>query len=180
MTFDERDGLIVTTTTSYPFTIRLIREPERFKPGPFPMHGTPYYAQLLPGTIGDVPICKPPWGTLAAIDPATGAIRWQRPLGYIPQASEASGYMSLGSPTVGGAITTATGITFVAGTKDGHLRAIDSATGKDIAQFALPTISGALPIIYSAGGREYVLVCCGGHGFLDGHTFDDKIVAFSL
>ncbi len=89
------------------------------------------------------------------------------------------GYKTDGSPTIGGAITTASGLTFVAGTMDPHLRAIDSQTGHDIAQFDLPYIGGSLPIIYSVRGREYLVICCGGHLFL-GSNYGDQVMAYAL
>src|SRR4030095_9496995 len=48
--------------------------------------GTPFgmYRESFLAPSGG-PSTAPPWGTLAAVDLATGAVRWEIPLGRIPQ-----------------------------------------------------------------------------------------------
>jgi quinoprotein glucose dehydrogenase len=116
-----------------------------------------------------------------AIDPVTGQFRWERAVGYLPEARRANvaGYENMGSPVVGGAITTASGLTFLAGTRDAHFRAFASATGDELVSIPLPYVAGSLPMIYTVNGKEFVVICCGGHGFLRS-GLGDHVMAFSL
>jgi quinate dehydrogenase (quinone) len=41
-------------------------------------------------------------------------------------------HIPLGMPTLGGPTSTASGLIFFAGTQDNYLRALDSATGKEL------------------------------------------------
>ncbi len=181
MTYDQKDGLIITTAINDPFFQQLVYRPDNTgNYGPFPMLGTPFYAQIgeLASPQG-IPMVKPPWGKIVAIDPVTGQFRWEHPVGYIPEAANIPGYKEMGSPVVGGAITTASGLTFLAGTRDGHLRAFASNTGEELASFPLPSVGASLPMIYTVNGREFIVICSGGHGFLRS-AIDDHVMAFSL
>jgi len=180
MAFDEKENLIITTTNRFPFTIRLHQRDHEQEQGPYPMYGTPYWADFSGFMTPDwLPRVTPPWGTMVAVNPSTGAIVWQRPVGYLPEASNVPGYKEFGSTSVGGCITTDTGLVFETGTRDCHLYAIDANTGKELASFPLPYVGASLPIIYSADGKEYLISCCGGHGFTHG-ALGDQVLAFAL
>jgi quinoprotein glucose dehydrogenase len=69
---------------------------------------------------------KPPWGTLNAIDLATGNEKWQVPLGYMMDTVKYPDAKKWGSLNFGGAIVTAGNLVFVAATRDGFLRAFHS------------------------------------------------------
>src|SRR5213075_2961875 len=75
------------------------------------------------------PAVKPPWGTLNAIDLNTGDYKWRVPLGEVP-ALIARGIPPTGTENYGGPVVTATGVIFIAATKDGMIRAFDEETGK--------------------------------------------------
>jgi quinoprotein glucose dehydrogenase len=140
--------------------------------------GTPYamYREILVGPSG-LPCNAPPWGALVAVDLSTGAKRWEVPLGYVPLPD---GRQIPGSPNLGGAILTAGGLCFVAATMDGHLRAFDVETGRELWKAALPAGGQATPMTYrSPSGRQFVLVAAGGHGKL-GTKLGDSVVAFAL
>ena len=186
MAYDPQRHLIVTTTNHFPILSKLYsrtdktQHPMGFGDGSGQMEGTPFEASwTLLRTADGIPRIKPPWGTLVAVDPVTGQIAWQTPLGFIPAAENVPGYKGFGSPSLGGALTTASGLTFVAGTLDNHLRAFETQTGKEVASFSLPAGGQALPMIYSVGKKEYLVICCGGHWIL-GDKFSDHIVAFAL
>ncbi|MBC8154370.1 MAG: PQQ-binding-like beta-propeller repeat protein [Bacteroidetes bacterium] len=123
------------------------------------------------------PVSAPPWGTLTAIDLNTGEHRWQVPLGEYPELT-ARGIAPTGTDNYGGPLVTASGVLFIAASKDGQLRAIDKKTGKTIWQAALPAAGFASPSTYSVGSRQFVVIACGG-GKLKAKS-GDKYVAFAL
>ncbi len=184
--YDPKSRLVVTTTNNLPMLIRLYRRGSKHarhgfdNDGGGQMLGTSYEASWdYLRTPSGVPEARPPWGTIAAVDPFSGRIAWQHPLGWMPQAVSLPGYKGFGSPSFGGAITTASGLTLVAGTLDHHLRVLVTRTGREIAALPLPAGGQSLPMIYTAGGREYVCLCCGGHWML-GDPFSDHIISFAL
>jgi quinoprotein glucose dehydrogenase len=82
---------------------------------------------------------------------------------------------------MGGAITTASGLTFVAASLDGHLRAFDSATGEELWSAELPAGGQATPMTYQAGpdGRQFLVIAAGGHARMRS-KLGDYVVAFAL
>src|SRR2546426_11338794 len=90
------------------------------------MNGSPYGLLRDVLRIHDLQLCTPPpWGTLAALD-LTGAphVRWQTPLGTIPWLKAGPGSEAWGSVNLGGAMITAGGVVFVAGTVDQRRRGL--------------------------------------------------------
>jgi quinoprotein glucose dehydrogenase len=128
------------------------------------MRGTPYIMRrkilfVPPG----VPCTPNPPAALVAIDLNTGTKRWETPT----------------MPALGGPFSTATGLTFMAGTVDRKIRAFDSMTGRELWSADLPAGGKATPMTYlGRDGRQYVAVAAGG----DGETWGagDAIVAFAI
>ena len=143
--------------------------------------GTPFVMRrrFLRAPSG-APCVPPPWGSLVAIDLASGARRWSVPLGdpasLRPELSAVSS-KPLGLPNLGGAIVTGSGLTFVAATFDHFLRAFDTDTGQELWRGTLPAGARATPMTYSSGGRQYVIICVGGG---DDWGRGDWVVAFAL
>jgi quinoprotein glucose dehydrogenase len=145
------------------------------------MHGTPFIMRrrFLRAPSG-APCVPPPWGRLVAIDLATGAKRWDVPLGdpaTLRPELKAVSATPLGLPNLGGAIVTASGVTFIAATFDHYLRAFDSATGRELWRGELPAGARATPMTYAVNGRQYVVICVGGG---DDWGRGDYVVAFAL
>jgi quinoprotein glucose dehydrogenase len=145
--------------------------------------GTPYVMKREYLFTGDdrglVMQTSPPWGTLAAIHVNTGKLVWEVPLGYMLDPDKYPQAREWGSLNLGGAITTGGGLIFVAATRDNHLRAFDTKTGKLLWEELLPASGQATPMTYLAGNKQFVVIAAGGHGKFK-TTLGDYIVAFSL
>jgi quinoprotein glucose dehydrogenase len=105
-----------------------------------------------------LPVIAPPWTTLTAYDLNTGDIRWQIPLGEVPELA-AKGYKNTGShfPKVN-PVVTAGGLIFT-GSRDRKVRALDSSTGKVLWESEVDAAMDGMPAIYEVDGREYVVFC---------------------
>ena len=75
-------------------------------------------------------------------------------------------------------MVTATGLIFIAATKDEMIRAIDEQTGKVLWQSKLPAGGYATPATYLAHGRQFLVIACGGGKM--GTRSGDAYVAFAL
>jgi quinoprotein glucose dehydrogenase len=123
------------------------------------------------------PAVKPPWGTLNAIDLNTGEYVWKVTLGVYPELI-AKGMPPTGTANYGGPLITAGGVLFIGATRDEMFRAFDRRTGRELWKFKLPAAGYATPATYEVGGRQYVVIACGG-GKL-GTKSGDSYVAFAL
>ncbi len=120
---------------------------------------------------------SPPWGTLNAIDLNTGEYLWKIPYGEYPELM-AKGIPPTGAESYGGPIVTASGLLFIAGTKDRKFRAYDKNDGALLWETLLPAAGFATPSTYSVNGQQYVVIACGG-GKL-GAPKGESYVAFAL
>jgi quinoprotein glucose dehydrogenase len=109
-------------------------------------------------TSTGLPAVSPPWTTLTAYDLNAGTMRWQIPLGEVPELA-AEGHKNTGShfPKVG-PVVTAGGLIFT-GTRDRKVRAIDTQTGKILWEATLDAALEGIPAVYQVNGREYVVFC---------------------
>jgi len=122
----------------------------------------------------------PPWGTLAAIDLTTGQLQWEVPLGTMADPAVEPRATAWGSPNLGGAITTAGGLTFVAASLDGHLRAFDTESGQELWRGKLPAGGQATPMTFAdSDGKQFVVIAAGGHARM-GTVLGDYVVAYAL
>ena len=119
------------------------------------------------------PCNAPPWGTTEAVDLFTGKVAWNVPLGTMVPGKET------GSINLGGPMVTAGGLVFTSATIDPHLHAFDSETGKELWSYELPAAANATPMTYSWKGKQYLVICAGGHGKL-GSKQGDYVIAFAL
>ena len=123
------------------------------------------------------PAIRPPWGTLNAIDLNTGEYVWTKVFGSYPEL-EAKGIPQTGSESYGGPVITASGLLFIAGTKDKKFRVYKMDNGELLWETTLPAAGFATPSTYEVGGRQYVVVACGGTKL--GAEKGDSYVAFAL
>ena len=126
------------------------------------------------------PAIAPPWGTLNAIDLHTGEIAWTIPFGEYPELAE-KGMKDTGSESYGGPVVTAGGLVFIAATNyDRKLRAFDKTTGKLLWETTLPFSANATPAVYSAGGRQFIVVCAEGSKGRPNDPKGSQYIAFAL
>lgn len=140
--------------------------------------------------VDGLPLVKPPYGTISAIDVNKGDIRWQIAHGETPDyvrnhpAIKAMG----GIPRTGqityqiGTLVTKTMV--VAGenqvTNPGDrprgamLRAYDKQTGEELGAVLLPGPQSGSPMSYMANGRQYIVVAT------SGGTASGEYVAYAL
>jgi quinoprotein glucose dehydrogenase len=124
-------------------------------------------AQLEPG----IPIVKPPWGRITAIDLTTGEHAWMiANADTPPDLAERLGIDPALVPRTGvasraGLLVTRTLLFAGEGLTGGKtFRAHDKATGAILAEIALPGVQTGLPMSYLHDGRQYVVVAVGGGG----------------
>jgi quinoprotein glucose dehydrogenase len=109
-----------------------------------------------------LPCQQPPWAELMAVNANTGEIAWRIPLGTSDEM-EAKGIHNTGSFGQGGPITTAGGLTFIAGTIDGRFRAFETKTGKLAWETKLDTEGHTNPMTYMGkNGKQYVVIVSSG------------------
>ncbi len=143
--------------------------------GDSPMLGTPYGMKRSPfmSPLG-MPCQAPPYGYMSAVDLVTGKLVWSHPYG------EAMG-MTMGTPIIGGSITTRSGLVFMAGSIDKTFRALDLKTGKELWRASLTYGGHAVPATYASkrSGRQFVVIADGGNPNL-GSAGDAQLRAYAL
>jgi quinoprotein glucose dehydrogenase len=121
---------------------------------------------------------RPPWGELVAVNANTGDIAWHVPLGIFEEL-EARG-IKTGTPSLGGAISTAGNLVFIGATIDGRFRAFDARDGRELWAVRIDAPAHSIPSTYMGrDGKQYVVVAAGGGGFLNSPTAD-ALIAFRL
>ncbi|GMN09743.1 hypothetical protein MTsPCn9_17860 [Croceitalea sp. MTPC9] len=107
------------------------------------------------------PVMNPPWGTLNAIDLNTGEYLWKIPFGHEEDLNDPK-YPVSGLENYGGPVITASGVLFIAATKDEKFRAYSMKSGNLLWESNLPAGGYATPATYEIDGKQYVVIACGG------------------
>jgi len=135
-----------------------------------------------------LPLLKPPYGQLNAINMDTGDIVWQTPHGETPDAVRNSPVLrGLNIPRTGqavavGALVTRTLVIMGEGqatTPQGRargamLRAYDKATGKEVGAVLMSAPQSGTPMTYRFEGRQYIIVP------ISGGSASGEYVAYAL
>jgi quinoprotein glucose dehydrogenase len=130
-------------------------------------------------TVQGLPLAKPPYGQITAIDLNKGDIVWQIAHGETPDnirnhpALKGVNIPRTGRPGVFGVLVTKTLViagergtfTTPSGEKGAMLRAYDKATGKDLGAVFMPAGQTGTPMTYMVGGKQYIVVAIAGQGF---------------
>ena len=146
-------------------------------------------------TVQGLPLLKPPWGRITAIDLNEGEIVWQIPHGETPdRVRNHPALRGLDIPRTGrtggaggssggiGTLTTKTlvisgeggTVTREDGTRGAMLRAYDKASGEERGAVRIPAAQTGSPMTYLLDGRQYIVLAVGGG------TYPAELMAFRL
>jgi quinoprotein glucose dehydrogenase len=138
--------------------------------------------------VQGLPILKPPYGLLTAINLDKGEITWQVPHGDTPDvvrnhaALKGKDIPKTGQNGAVGLVVTKTlvimGDPQVTTTPDhprgAMLRAYDKATGKQVGAVYLPAPQSGSPMTYRVNGKQYIVVA------VSGGAYSGEYIAFAL
>jgi quinoprotein glucose dehydrogenase len=130
--------------------------------------------------LAGIPLIRPPYAYLVAVDLNRGEIAWKVPFGdgnpAIRQHPLLEGVTlpdRLGTAGSQGPIVTRSGLVFIGG-GDPYLYAFDKTTGREIARVATPARTSANPMTYrTRAGRQFVVIA-------SGTGTDGTLAAFAL
>jgi quinoprotein glucose dehydrogenase len=127
-----------------------------------------------------LPLIKPPWGRITAIDLNTGDHLWMVPNGQAPDyvrnhpALAGIDLSGAGNPERAPLLVTKTLLfagdgpgLFSSGPQGGgkKFRALDKKTGKTLFEMELPGNETGLPMTFMRGGKQYIVVAVGARNF---------------
>jgi glucose dehydrogenase len=140
--------------------------------------------------VDGLPIVKPPYGLLAAIDLDKGEVKWQTPHGDTPDAVRNNAALKgLGIPKTGQAQTSGVGpmvtkTLVILGDpistsmpdrpRGAMLRAYDKATGQQVGAVLMPAQQSGNPMTYMVDGKQYIVVA------VSGGSYSGEYLAFRL
>ena len=124
-----------------------------------------------PQVARGIPIVKPPWGRITALNLTDGTLAWMVPNGDTPEGvAERLGVDPEDVPRTGkvsraGVLVTKTLLMAGEGSSGAAVfRALDKMTGETLAQIDLPNAQVGLPMTYMHEGRQYIVISVGGGG----------------
>ncbi|MEZ5286227.1 MAG: PQQ-binding-like beta-propeller repeat protein [Vicinamibacterales bacterium] len=122
---------------------------------------------LSPVFMNGIPLTRPPWAHLVAIDLNRGEIAWRVPFGDMAELRKHPALAGvalpdrLGAPGPAGAIVTKGGLIFI-GSGDTFLYVFEKATGREIFRAPLTEAAQATPMTYRGrSGRQFVVIATG-------------------
>jgi len=171
---DPETGICYVSSVTLPYVATLTK---------ISVPNTDYYGKMTPvETMQGVPLWKPPYGHITAIDLNTGDHRWMTPAGDLAQSNPVLrqlGLRGLGRAARGHLLLTKTllivgqeGGTHREGgspeevpdfeIRDPKLSAYDKETGKVVGEVALPRNATGAPMTYMLNGVQFIVVPTGG------------------
>ena len=130
-------------------------------------------------SVQGLPLVKPPYGRITAIDMDKGEIKWQIAHGETPDnirnhpALKGLNIPRTGRAGIIGTLATKTLVvageagfaTTPSGQRGAMLRAYDKATGKEVGAVYMGAPQTGTPMTYSLNGKQYIVVAIGGTGY---------------
>jgi quinoprotein glucose dehydrogenase len=179
--FDPETGILYIKTSNSPAIFR-VKKPDHSSANPRAAEVDAEWSGDLGAQAtfhGRLPLTKPPYGHISALDLNHGTIAWQQPFGDWPELRANPALKDVNLPPLLGisgpqsGIVTKGGLFFVGG-EDTSLHAIDKTNGKDLWQGPLGSRSYGVPMTYrTRSGQQFVVIAAG-------QGPDAEIVAFSL
>jgi quinoprotein glucose dehydrogenase len=150
--------------------------------------GTDPSSRVASLTVSGLPLVKPPYGRISAIDLDRGEILWQIAHGETPDSiRKHPALQGLSIPRTGrpGSVGTLVTRTLLiagesgfgptpSGQRGAMLRAYDKATGKEVGAVYMPAPQTGSPMTYMLDGRQYLVVA------VSGARYPGELVAFRL
>ena len=140
-------------------------------------------------SVQGLPLIKPPYSRITAIDLDTGTFRWQVPFGATPDtirnhpALKGLNLPPLGRPgNNSGTLVTRTLLVAgesnfgptPSGARGAMLRAFDKATGREVGAVYLPAPQSGSPMTYMLNGKQFLVLAISGAGY------PGELLAFKL
>ncbi len=139
-------------------------------------------------TVRGLPLFKPPWGQISAVDMDQGEILWQVPHGETPDnVRHHPALAGLEIPRTGrtgapGVLVTKTlvisgesgSFTTPSGLRGAMLRAYDKTTGQEVGEVYMRAPQSGSPMTYMLNGSQYVVVA------ISGGIYSGELLAFRL
>ncbi|MBZ5659556.1 MAG: PQQ-binding-like beta-propeller repeat protein [Acidobacteriia bacterium] len=130
-------------------------------------------------TVQGMPLLKPPYGRISAINLDRGEIVWQIAHGETPDdirnnpALKGLTIPRTGRAGIIGVLTTKTLViagepgffTTPSGARGAMLRAYDKATGNEVGAVYMPAPQSGSPMTYMVNGQQYIVVAISGRGY---------------
>jgi quinoprotein glucose dehydrogenase len=144
---------------------------------------------FVPLNVQGLPLIKPPYGTISAINLDRGEIVWQVPHGDTPDAIRNNaalkgidiGHTGQGGYNIGTLITKTLVIagdgqvtTTPEHPRGAMLRAYDKATGKEVGAVFMPAPQSGSPMTYMVNGKQYIIVA------VSGGAYSGEYIAYTL
>jgi len=175
---DPETGIIYLYTYTQVVSLGLINDPERSEMDFIRGRASEVSTREASLSIDGIPIIKPPWGRITAIDLNQGEILWQVPHGEtpdnirdhprlqgvdIPRTGRVGRIGTLNTKTLviageGGTFTTPSG------ERGAMLRAYDKMTGEEVGEVYMPAAQSGSPMTYVLDGVQYIVVAVSGGG----------------
>lgn len=154
---DPDTGLLYVGSMSLPMVIAMEPAPSGFDSG--------YVGTMHFPTVDGLPLVKPPWGRITAIDLSTGEHSWMQANGEAPEIIKQHPLLKginlgrTGKQTRSGLLVTKT-LLFAGEGFGGSpvLRAHDKSTGNILAEIPLPGTQSGLPMSYVWEGKQYIVM----------------------
>jgi quinoprotein glucose dehydrogenase len=159
---DPETGMLYIPSVTAPYLSALVHDPKRSSMN--------YIAHGGIGGIGKpmgLPLLKPPYGRITAIDLNTGDHAWMIPNGETPEdiknnpALKGIDTSKFGGPGRAPLLVTKTLLFAGGGTL---FRALDKKTGAVVFEMKLPANDTGGPMTYLLNGRQYIVVALSGRG----------------
>lgn len=178
--WDAETGFLIVRADTTPYVNRVGKND-----GSTPFVDVEYSNATVPplpaSLLGPIPVTKPPYVTLTAIDLNSGTIGWQVPLGEGSATMRSHPLLKgvklpdrLGSTTgKGGPLVTAGGLVFISG-GDSYLYAFDKKSGKEVWRGAIGFATTGNPMTYrTRSGKQFIVIATG-------VSDENELVAFAL
>jgi len=178
--FDPATGRLFVKTTRSPAIFKIEQFTKSAQPDDRLDEVDAEWIQRSPSSFVDgVPILKPPYAHLVALDLNRGEIAWKVPFGDAPELRAVAALKGVPLPdrlgAVGppGVIVTKSGLVFGGG-NDMALNGFDARDGRELWRYVLPRQATATPMTYlDAIGRQVVVIATG-------RGEDTALIAFRL